>query len=539
MLQAWMMVPMCWTLLFWWLLQVLPSETRAFSTVAPSDASARKWRRRRGVFDTVQPRHRDSSVPTAIGIVQRGEKSDDGSEAAVSRVPLLALLDDDESVKDSQQKSPAVSMSSSIAAAARIPQADELKGTPTLTLDETAVTTTTISNTNNKKNTILFLLWTIAMLSSLDRVAMSVAIVPIALESSWWTDSIKGTVSSFFSLGYGIGIVPAGLILANASPKVVMGAGMVIWSVATILTPLGVDATMVDDASGSLLLLCGLRMAVGLGESIVIPTVQRTLSVWTDASEKSRALAFIFSGFATGTVLAYLASPILMESSGSWRSLFQVYGSIGLLLVVPWCWLAQDSPVTTTAVKGREVEKEKDVPQSGLALFTNAPWRDFAQSPGVWGMLLAHSAKNWGLYNNLAWTPTFYAEQYGLTVADSAWLSVLPSIAGAVGGGVAGVAADAWLMSPRTTPRSVEEVTRLRKFVQGIAFLGPAAALAMLAYDIPEKAITAQWFLMITVGLQSFHSAGFEAGNQEKAGPKWSGLLYSVTSLPAVFCKSA
>lgn len=33
---------------------------------------------------------------------------------------------------------------------------------------------------------------------------------------------------------------------------------------------------------------------------------------------------------------------------------------------------------------------------------------------------------------------------------------------------------------------------------------------------------------------RAFNAAGFEAGNQEKAGPKWSGLLYSVTSLPAV-----
>jgi MFS transporter, ACS family, solute carrier family 17 (sodium-dependent inorganic phosphate cotransporter), other len=404
--------------------------------------------------------------------------------------------------------------------------------TPTLA----ALGDQTANKNAKKKNTVLLLLWTIALLSSLDRVAMSVAIVPIASEYyPMWTDSVKGTVSSFFSLGYGLAIVPAGLILASASPKVVMAIGMVIWSVATIYTPLGVDAMSVPGKG--LLLLCALRMAVGIGESIVIPTVQRTLSVWTDASEKSRALAFIFSGFATGTVLAYLASPILMDMLGSWRSLFQVYGAIGLLLVVPWWLLAQDSPAVNATSNDQEGGEE--VPRSGLALLTNAPWRDFAQSPGVWGMLLAHAAKNWGLYNNLAWTPTFYAEQYGLTVADSAWLSVLPSIAGAVGGGVAGVTADAWLMSRPTTNQSVQEVTRLRKFVQGIAFLGPAAALSMLAYDIPDTATTAQWYLTITVGLQSFHSAGFEAGNQEKAGPKWAGLLYSVTSLPAVFCKSA
>ena len=57
-------------------------------------------------------------------------------------------------------------------------------------------------------------------------------------------------------------------------------------------------------------------------------------------------------------------------------------------------------------------------------------------------MFLAHAANNWGLYNNLSWTPTFYAEQYGLNVKESALLLVVPSIVGAAGGFSAGIIAD-------------------------------------------------------------------------------------------------
>ena len=84
-----------------------------------------------------------------------------------------------------------------------------------------------------------------------------------------------------------------------------------------------------------------------------------------------------------------------------------------------------------------------------LQSFKEAPWKDFLKSPGVWGILLAHSAKNVGLYTTLAWTPIFYAQQYGVGVKESAWLSVLPSVAGAAGGFVAGAAADAMLRSLR------------------------------------------------------------------------------------------
>jgi hypothetical protein len=82
-------------------------------------------------------------------------------------------------------------------------------------------------------------------------------------------------------------------------------------------------------------------------------------------------------------------------------------------------------------------------------------------------------------------------------------------------------------------------VTTVRKVFQSIGLLGPAAVLASMALNIPEEAWVAQLFFMAAVGLQSFNAGGFEAANQDLAGPKWTGMLYAVTSLPAVMCKSA
>jgi MFS transporter, ACS family, solute carrier family 17 (sodium-dependent inorganic phosphate cotransporter), other len=44
---------------------------------------------------------------------------------------------------------------------------------------------------------------------------------------------------------------------------------------------------------------------------------------------------------------------------------------------------------------------------------------------------------------------------------------------------------------------------------------------------------------MATTGLQAFNAAGYLSANQEKAGERWSGLLYSITSLPAVMVGTA
>lgn len=153
-------------------------------------------------------------------------------------------------------------------------------------------------------------------------------------------------------------------------------------------------------------------------------------------------------------------------------------------------------------------------------------------STSVQGIILAHAANNWGLYNNLAWTPTFYSQQYGLNVKDSAFLSILPSVAGIVGGFVAGASAE--VLIGRLEEGDEEGLTNIRKLFQSIALFGPAACLATLSLHVPEQPWVAQGLLMGTVGLQAFNAAGYSSSVQEKAGGKWAGLLYSVTSLPGV-----
>jgi ACS family sodium-dependent inorganic phosphate cotransporter len=380
--------------------------------------------------------------------------------------------------------------------------------------------------------TIVALCWFVTFLSALDRVAMSVAILPLAQEFGF-SETIKGQISALFSVGYGIAIVPIGIGLSAWSPRVVMAMGILLWSLATLATPLAATWTLSA-------LLCA-RAAVGAAESVVLPALQQLLITWIPASLKSSALALIFSGFASGTVAAYLASPYVMEWTGGWRGLFEVYGTMGLLLLGPWLLLAQDAPQGMYISKA--VSQESPITsasvfstwKSALQSVQAAPIKDMLSSRGVQGILIAHAANNWGLYNNLSWSPTFYAEQYGLNVRDSAFLSILPSVAGAVGGIFAGTVSDAWI---RQSDASDEAITRIRKIFQGIGLYGPAICLLILAQHIPEQPWVAQSLLMGAVGFQACNAAGYGPATQEKAGTTWSGLLYSLTSLPGVILGS-
>lgn len=419
-------------------------------------------------------------------------------------------------------------------------------------------------------NSILILCFFVAALSALDRVAMSVAILPLSSELHL-TETLKGEISSAFSLGYGIAIIPIGLLVSTLSPTYMMACGLFLWSVGTLLTPYAaslIGASMNTAVSTGFSVITPLlvtRAIVGASESIVLPTTQKFLANWIPPAKRSLAIGFIYAGFQCGTIAAYLISPSVMENLGGWRELFYLYGTIGLLYLGPWLYFSKDSPSSMvndaplSSVMGDEdeecklvntgidddaslvIECETDegkmspsatlssIQRQGRELLESAPWKDFAKSPAVIGITLAHAANNWGLYNNLAWTPTFYSEQYGLNVKESAFYSLVPSLAGIAGGLLAGTLADFIIEKI-----DGDDTTDLRKVFQGTALLGPAICLGFLSSHIPESSSTAQILLAGAVGFQAFNSAGYGPATQEKAGEKWTGLLYSVTSLPGV-----
>lgn len=459
---------------------------------------------------------------------------------------------------------------------------------------------------------------------------MSIAILPLSSELHL-TETVKGQISSAFSAGYGLAIIPCGLLVATVSPRVIMACGISLWSFGTILTPWATQFIssnyqnlLVSSENSSpiptdqlvfvgILPLLVIRGVVGAAESLVLPTIQRFLANWVPKGRKSVAVASIFAGFQTGTIAAYLLSPNAMEQLGGWRELFYLYGTVGILWLVPWWLFAQDSPTalptasTTSASttidldtdgkptfiastkkdtkKPNVITPEMDVEDAMECTLTNtgldddaslildcksgstsgassstlntvstgtiqqeaskilksAPWKQLATTPSVIAITVAHAANNWGLYNNLSWTPTFYAEQYGLNVRDSALLSLIPSIAGAIGGLSSGAIADyvikqEWFGKVVTDENGNTEfdTTNIRKVFQGIALLGPSLCLTLLSSHIPDAPTSAQLLLTGSVGLQAFNAAGYGASCQEKAGKKWAGLLYSITSLPGV-----
>lgn len=133
-----------------------------------------------------------------------------------------------------------------------------------------------------EKVVVLAIMWITAAVSSLDRVAMSVALVSMSTEFGF-SDTMKGLISSLFSVGYGVAILPAGLALSCLSPRLVMTFGLALWSIATVATPACAEL-LAHDVGAPIFFV---RACVGVGESAMVPTIQRLLAVWTTVEQKS------------------------------------------------------------------------------------------------------------------------------------------------------------------------------------------------------------------------------------------------------------
>ena len=136
---------------------------------------------------------------------------------------------------------------------------------------------------------VLGLICLIAAVCSLDRVVMAVAIIPMGAQYGF-SDTLKGAISASFSVGYFGGLLPSGLLSTLLSPSRVVGAGLVVFSVAQFVTPMA--------ASTGTLPLLAARALMGLGEATVIPSLQRLASEWVRARSlrlraRARALNLI------------------------------------------------------------------------------------------------------------------------------------------------------------------------------------------------------------------------------------------------------
>jgi len=363
------------------------------------------------------------------------------------------------------------------------------------------------TSTWQRRHTVVLLCFFSTFICYIDRVNISVAIIPMAQQFGW-SDTERGLVLSSFFIGYLVTQVLGGWLAGKLGGKVVLGFGVLWWSLFTLLTPLS--------AIASFPALIAARILMGVGEGVAFPATYNLLGRWVPLRERSRAAAFNLSAIPLGTLFAVTATPFIAVAFG-WPAVFYLFGALGFIWFVFWWYFAGDRPPSTAP------DADPDTARGERARDREIPWRAIFSKAPVWAIIIGHFANNWGLYVLLSWLPSYFASQLGINLR-SVWIFVAPPwIASFLFSNIAGWIADRMITSGKS-------VTFTRKLLQTIGFLGPAMGLAALATT--RDATTAVVLLSAALGLASFTFAG--AGcNHLDISPRHAGVIFGISNTAA------
>src|SRR5580658_4356181 len=157
-----------------------------------------------------------------------------------------------------------------------------------------------------------------------DRGSLSV-VAPLLTDKMRLSGGQIGLLLSAFFWSYAAAQPFAGWVAQRFDVRRVMACGLIVWAAATALCGL---------AAGFASLFV-LRLAVGVGESVIFPSTARILAEHAPTDRRGAANGVVLLGQFAGPAVGTLAGGLILAHFG-WRAVFLGLGAVSLLWLIPW-----------------------------------------------------------------------------------------------------------------------------------------------------------------------------------------------------------
>ena len=336
----------------------------------------------------------------------------------------------------------------------------------------------------------------INFLNYMDRYVPT-AVSPTIQKEFHLDDFQVGILASAFLIVYAVCALPFGYWADRAVRKTVIGVGVTIWSLATLLTGLSQNFTHLFLS----------RAVVGVGEASYYPAGTSLLGDYYPKHTRGRAMSIWGAGTAFGIAVGFVGGGLIAEHFG-WRTAFFVTAIPGLIFGVLAFTLREPLRGSAEAA-GPRVEH---VAASGLGSFIGLfRIRTLALTIAAQVFLF------FVLAADVSWLPIYMVRHFHLTVSGASTLSGAVVVAG----GLVGTLGGGWIADRRTRkdPKGNLEVS-LVGFAVGAVTVG----IAILA---PTQALFVPFFFVSVIALY-LYSGPFTAISQNVVPPS---LRASATTL--------
>ena len=240
--------------------------------------------------------------------------------------------------------------------------------------------------------TVISLLCLGMMIAYFDRVNLSMALALPEFKSHFrLTDTDRGALNSAFFWSYAALQIPAGWFVDRFGVKIPYALGFLAWSLLSALTPL---ATSVSQ-------LFGLRVLLGVGESVVTPAGMRWIRFNCSEHQRGTAVGLYMAAAKVGPAVGAPLAGWLILMYG-WQMMFVILGLGCLVWLVPWMLFVRNDD--------RQREQRAAAASSQAPL----PFLRVLQSPVIWGTVIGTFCYQYFVYYCMTWMPAYFVEQRGL-----------------------------------------------------------------------------------------------------------------------------
>jgi sugar phosphate permease len=306
---------------------------------------------------------------------------------------------------------------------------------------------------------VFLLLCAMYFIEYVDRVNLSVA-APLIKTEFGLSNTQLGFALAAFGYCYATFQVVGGYLGDRFGPRKVLTIQGVLWAAGTLLTGF----------AGGLTTLILARLLVGTGEGGTIPVATRAMSNWVPRERRGFAQGFTHSA---SRAAAALTPPLVvfMIPFVGWRGSFIILGSVSLIWVISWYTYFRDDPKMHKGVTPEELavlpvyaDSARNVAGERKAV----PWIPLMLR--VLPVTIVFFAHAWALWMYLSWLPTFFVEQFHISLTHSALYTGGVFVAAVVGNTAGGTLTD-WLYIKTGNLNSSRRNVVIFGFAGSIAFM--------------------------------------------------------------------
>ena len=305
------------------------------------------------------------------------------------------------------------------------------------------------------------------------------------------SDRQLGYVGAVFLWIYALGCPLAGVLGDRISKRLLAVGSLVVWSLVTLAT--GWARTGTD--------ILALRGAMGISESLFMPTAIALTANAHPPALRSRAIAILTTAQIAGTVAGSVFGG-RMADAGRWRDAFSMLGILGVAYAVPYFLFLRG--VRETPAEATSATPSTRAPSSLV--------RSLFGGPSFPVLCVVFPCFVFGLWLIYGWLPTFLHDKFDLTQADAAWnATVYLQSATAIGLLGGGFLSD-WLYRRSAAARQWVLVASLVCSAPSLYLIGagetlPATRLAAAAFGLSSGLfmgnIFAAGFEVVPAGLRA------------------------------------